>query len=216
MGPFLFGLAIMQEEFWNKISTKYATDPVKDLASYEMTLMRTRRYISTESKIIEFGAGTGSTAILLSPDVNAILCSDFSSAMIEIAKDKIAVSNTKNVECVVGSFDLIAQHDLYFDAAVAFNLLHLLSEIEVPIARVHKHLKPGGYFITKTAVLADLTIFLKPVIGLMRLLGKAPYVNFISADQLEKMMIAAGFEIVESGRIPDKSSNHFIVARKSA
>ena len=55
---------------------------------------------------------------------------------------------------------------------------------------------------------------LKPVIGAMRLAGKAPYVRFLSIEALESEIGAAGFEIIETGNYPVKPPGRYIVARK--
>ena len=57
---------------------------------------------------------------------------------------------------------------------------------------------------------------MRVVIPLMRALGIAPYVNFVSERSLTADIERAGFEIVETGMYPKKSRSFFVVARESA
>ena len=53
-------------------------------------------------------------------------------------------------------------------------------------------------------------------VPVMQAFGKAPYVVFFSADELEREIAAAGFEIVERARHASrgKDARPFLVARK--
>jgi hypothetical protein len=50
----------------------------------------------------------------------------------------------------------------------------------------------------------------------MQLIGKAPYVTFLSAQELEREMAAAGFAIIERARHGSRGRDvrPFLVARK--
>ena len=49
----------------------------------------------------------------------------------------------------------------------------------------------------------------------MQALGKAPFVEFISAEALERKMNGAGFKIIEKADQVGLFASHYIVARKS-
>ncbi|QIE44762.1 hypothetical protein G5B38_04030 [Pseudohalocynthiibacter aestuariivivens] len=48
----------------------------------------------------------------------------------------------------------------------------------------------------------------------MQLIGKAPHVGFMTRQELERMIIEAGFEVLEAGDYPANSANHFVAARR--
>ena len=52
------------------------------------------------------------------------------------------------------------------------------------------------------------------ILPLMQLVGKAPYVNFMSITELENRIEAAGFKILETGNYPARPPNRFIVAER--
>jgi hypothetical protein len=77
-------------------------------------------------------------------------------------------------------------------------------------------LKPGGLFISKTPCLKEMNPLVRVAVPALQLFAKAPFVAFFSADQLERDMMAAGFEIIERGRHGSRrrDARPFLVARK--
>jgi hypothetical protein len=77
--------------------------------------------------------------------------------------------------------------------------------------------RPGGVFISKTPCLKEMNPSLRIALPLMQLVGKAPYVAFLSAEDLEREMAAAGFEIIEIARHASRGKDvrPFVVARKA-
>ena len=51
--------------FWDKTAKKYARKPIDDLPAYEATLERVRSFLHADDRILEFGCGTGGTALAL-------------------------------------------------------------------------------------------------------------------------------------------------------
>jgi hypothetical protein len=70
-------------------------------------------------------------------------------------------------------------------------------------------------FISKTPCVGDSSFLLRGVIPMLRAIGQAPFVNFVTKDALKRDVVQAGFEILETGLYPAKSHSLFIVARKS-
>ena len=86
--------------------------------------------------------------------------------------------------------------------------------MEQDFRRIFTMLPPGGLFIQKTPAIAGMW-YLKPIIGGMALIGKAPKtLRYLTGEEVDGAMRKAGFEILESGPLPAGSSNHFVVARK--
>jgi len=202
--------------FWNRAARKYAATPVADMIGYEKTLDRTRQSLAPDNSVFEFGCGTGTTELKLAPYVKHIVASDISGEMIAIAREKAATDGTANVTFVVGSPDDTAWPDRSFDAVLGFSVLHLVPDLDATLRSVHRHLKPGGTFISKTPCLREMNLLLRFVVPAMQLVGKAPSVLFLSSKELEHKIETAGFEIVErarhgSGRTDGRA---FLVAKK--
>lgn len=202
--------------FWDRAARSYAARPVSNPEAYAITLERTQAYLHADDKVLELGAGTSSTAITLAPHVAEYTASDISSEMVRIGREKAEAAGVANLSIVTGELGDAALGQGPFDAVLAFNLLHLCPDPGAEAVKAHAILKPGGYFITKSACLGTgLFRALWPLIAAMRLVGKAPPVRFLSRAGLERMIREAGFEIVETGDYPTRPPSRFIVARKA-
>ena len=76
------------KQFWDKRAEKYFKSPIKNEAIYQKKLAITQEYLTSNSKVLEFGCGSGSTAILHAPHAEHIIATDISNKMIEIAKQQ--------------------------------------------------------------------------------------------------------------------------------
>ncbi|WP_208977989.1 class I SAM-dependent methyltransferase [Labrenzia sp. 011] len=209
-------------EFWTRLSRKYAAHPIKDQAAYEKTLERTVEHLGPDDAVLELGCGTGTTAMRLAGKVKSYLATDFSGGMIAIAEERLAAERLRGTAhegldlLDADAFDprlVPAGETAGYDAVLAYNFFHLVEEPDELLARVRSLLKPGGLYISKTVCLKDKAWLFAPLIGVMQLVGKAPYVNMLSIGSLEETIRRAGFEIVETGNHPAPRSR-FVVARK--
>ena len=78
-------------KFWEKIADQYSKESIADEAAYQKKLQVTQEYLKPHMEVLEFGCGTGSTAIIHAPYVKHIRAIDFSSNMIEIARRKAEI-----------------------------------------------------------------------------------------------------------------------------
>jgi 2-polyprenyl-3-methyl-5-hydroxy-6-metoxy-1,4-benzoquinol methylase len=203
--------------FWDRAARKYATDPIKDMRGYERTLDRISHWVNSSDTVLEIGCGTGTTALRLAPSVSRVIATDVSSEMIAIAREKATAQARQNVEFSVATVERAPGPEGAYDAVLAFNLLHLIADRPSALAHVHRLLKPGGLFVSKTPCLSEMNLLIRLAVPVMRLVGKAPYVSFFSATELEAEIADAGFAIIEQGRHGSKQKEPriFIVARKS-
>jgi ubiquinone/menaquinone biosynthesis C-methylase UbiE len=141
---------------------------------------------------------------------------DLSGEMIAIAREKATAQACPNVEFAVATPDRSPWPDGSFDAVLAFNLWHLVADRASALAQVHRLLKPGHLFVSKTPCLAEMNPLIRLAVPVMRLIGKAPYVAFFSAEEFEREIERAGFTIIERARHGSerKDARIFIVARK--
>lgn len=204
------------QTFWDKTAEKYSKSPIKNVPAYEKTMERTRSYLSENDSVLELGCGTGSTALLLADAVKDITASDISANMIGIARNKAADQGTDNVTFVQATPTDGKLPAGPFDAVLAFNFLHLLEDVPGALRAVHQRLKPGGVFISKTPCLSQHLKFrlLRLPVAVMRLFGRAPYVDFLTFHDIESIIEKEGFQIIEAGNFPNQALSRFIVARK--
>lgn len=199
--------------FWNSTAAKYFRTPISDEAAYQRKLDITRRYLGAEDRLLEVGCGTGGTAIAHAPHVRQILATDVSGRMIEFAWSRLEAARVQNVSFEVASLEDL-KADKPFDVILAMSLLHLVRDRQAGLARIRSLLKPGGYFVSSTACIADRMGYMRPILPVMRLFGAAPWVAVFKEDELRADIEAAGFEIVERFRA-EKAMAVFFVARRS-
>ena len=206
--------------FWDRAARKYAASKISDMAGYERTLARTRDYLRSDHVAFEFGCGTGTTALKLAPHVGRIVATDISSEMIAIARERAEAEGRRNAEFEVATPGAARWPEGTFDVALGFNILHLVAARGAALQGIHRLLKPGGLFISKTPCLKEMNPVLRAilpvVVPLMQLVGKAPYVSSFSAAELESEIVAAGFEILarEQHASRGRDVRPFLVAKK--
>ena len=200
--------------FWDAVARKYAARPIGDIPAYEATLAHTRTWLKPSDRVLEVGCGSGTTALKLAPAVADYLGTDISAEMIRIAREKAWEASPPGLSFAQAAADRGTLPDGPFDAALAFNLLHLLDNLDGGLAEIRNRLAPGGLLISKTPCIGGLFSPLRPVIGAMRLAGKAPRVLFLTSDALRHRIEAAGFEIVETVDFHNSRKRPYFVARK--
>lgn len=201
-------------KFWDRIAKRYARRPVADEAAYNKKLEVTREYLRPGMEVLEFGCGTGTTAIAHAPHVKHIRATDISGQMLEIAQRKASAANIRNVSFERASIEDLRVAGRSVDVVMGHSILHLVADREAVIDKVYRMLKPGGVFVSSTMCLADSHNLFRPVLPLLSFFGVIPVVKFFTSDALVASLESAGFTIAHRWQ-PDKGSAVFIVAKKA-
>lgn len=203
-------------KFWDRHAKGYAKRPVADEAAYQKKLKVTQDYLRPDMEVLEFGCGTGTTALIHAPFVRHIRAIDISGKMLEIARTK--AGDIKNVTFERASIEELTAADATYDAVMGHSILHLLEDKKSAIASVYRMLKPGGVFITSTACLGGtmpaLRVVLRVILPVGRVLGLLPLVKFFTEEELQRDLTEAGFRIDYQWQ-PGKGKSMFIVAKKA-
>ncbi|MEM1148306.1 MAG: class I SAM-dependent methyltransferase [Pseudomonadota bacterium] len=202
-------------KFWDRIADKYARQPISNQKAYEIKLDLTREYFTPQSNVLEFGCGTGSTAILHAPYVAHIHAIDVSSEMIRIARSKLAPEGIENVTFDVADMDAYETEPARFDAVLGLNILHLLDNRMAAMGRVYEALKPGGYFVSSTMCLREKWYFrlMEPFFPVMHTIGQWPRVRRFKAERLQQDVESIGFKTVHYWQ-PGNGPVLFLVGQK--
>lgn len=204
-----------ETRFWDRIAARYAKKPVADEAAYRKKLAKTREYLRPDMAVLEFGCGTGSTALAHAPYVAHIRATDMSANMIQIARGKARAMNVGNVTFQQATIEELDVAGGSQDAVLGLSILHLLADKEAVIAKVHRMLKPGGIFVSSTACLGDTMPWFKVIGPIGRWLRLIPRVAVFTREDLEVSLTSGGFEIDYQWQ-PGKGKAVFIIARKPA
>lgn len=201
--------------FWDRMAGRYAKTPVANKVLYQKKLEITQKYLKSDMSALEFGCGTGSTALVHAPFVKQYEAIDVSPKMIDICKQKLTDQPKANLYFSCLPFESLLSDEDSYDAILAMSILHLIDDPEEVICKIFKLLKPGGVFVSSTACLEETMAwfkFIAPVGYALRLL---PKIQVFSKKKLELMLLNAGFEIDYQLETHDKKAAHFMVAIKA-
>jgi len=201
--------------FWNDLAERYSRQPLANPGAFERKIEVTRALIRPTHTVLDIGCGTGSLALRLASGAAMVHGLDLSSEMIRIARGKAEAAGAANVRFHVRPFGSFA-HFLpgSVDGICAFSLLHLVEERPAALGRIFELLRPGGFFVSSTVCLGESWLPYRPILQVMRWLGKAPRVDILRKRTLEDEIRDAGFEEIQQPEVGADSSIAFVVARK--
>ncbi len=205
-------------KFWDRIADKYAATPIRNQTAYEATLDQVRALVTPQDTVLELGCGTGSTALALAPHVARIVATDVSEVMLDKGREKLRDQGIDNLD--FAQADAADAPTGPFEMVLAFNLLHLLEDMDDALSEIAARVKPGGLFISKTFCMPErrnlIWLFIQTGLPLMQVIGKAPFFAKLSIAELDAAITRAGFTIVDTQMAPGKDPRRTIVARRTA
>ncbi len=200
-------------KFWDRIANYYSKQAIGDEAAYQKKLQVTRQYFLPDMELLEFGCGTGSTAITHAPHVKHIQAIDISPKMLAIAQDKADANKINNITFQRASIDDFNVPAESLDIVLGLSILHLLENKEAVMARVYKMLKPGGLFVTSTTCLGENMKYMGLIAPIGKFLGLMPLLRIFTGKELTDSIGQAGFRIDYQWQ-PSKKQALFVVAKK--
>ena len=203
------------EKFWDKTAERYAKSPISDEATYQKKLAETRSFFRPDMRIVEFGCGTGTTALYHAPHVQHIDAIDISENMLQIGRDKARQAGIDNITFTRGTLTDFNAENASVDAVLGLNVIHLLPDRDAVIAEVARILKPGGIFVSSTACLGRSFLrFINLVAPLGKMLGLMPDVFVMTEEELAEEVMRAGFKIERQWSHGKGGIVVFLIARK--
>ena len=101
------------------------------------------------SRVLDVGAGTGDQTLLAARRVGpggAVLATDISVSMLDLAREAVRAAGLDNVETRVMDAQQLDLASGSFDAAIARFSLQFIPDVQQALAEVRRVLKPGGRF----------------------------------------------------------------------
>lgn len=202
--------------FWDGIADSYAEKPVENLGAFERKIAVTKSLLTPDAQVLDVGCGTGSLALILAPDCGHVNGVDFSAKMIGRARGKAEAQRVSNATFHQGVVDdaFTAIADGTLDVAMTYSLLHLVPDRAALLRRLFSLLKPGGALVASTVCLKDSWAPYSALLWAMRIVGKAPWVDVVSAKTIEEDLTRAGFVSIERPDVGAEKTTFFCTAKK--
>jgi len=207
------------EDFWDSASKNYDKTEERFEYIHNKSRENTKRFLKDSDTVLDYGCGTGTASCQFSSQVKEIHAIDISSKMIEIAKEKAAVSKIENVRFEQSDIFDKKYSDESYNVILAFNMLHTVTNPRDAMRRINELLKPEGVFISVTPCLRQKISFLVNLqIQLVRVLCKFGLIPIpirrITSSEVNNLLETVGLQTVESEEIYKGASSYFVVAKK--
>ncbi len=204
----------MQIAFWDKRSKNYDDDIKKHDCLYVKTIDSTRSLLTNSDLVLDVGCATGEMSLDIALHVRRVHGVDTSKKMIDLANQKARDRKLENIE--FNQIDVFDQGlgSSSFTVIVAFNVFHLLDDIEKVLTRLNELLAAEGLLISQTPCLGERSVFFRSLIGVAQTLRVAPTIRSLTISGLESSVSSSGFEIIETKLWDAKTMVQWIVARK--
>lgn len=206
---------VRNARIWDRFAKGYAEKPIADMQAYHRKLSLSQKYFRPDMEIVEFGCGTGGTAITHARHVAHVMAVDVSEKMLEFGEMKAAEAGIDNVTFNASSIESFEAPDGSYDAVLMLSLLHLLENPGAALDKARRLLKPDGLLITSTACLGDNMRWFGMIAPLGAAMGLIPRIQMISADELRSEIADRGFTCLHEFSQGD-SRTYFQIARKIA
>jgi ubiquinone/menaquinone biosynthesis C-methylase UbiE len=209
-------MASDQADFWSNVAEKY--DRIVDLQIGGKTRLMVRERVAREGhlgRLVEFGCGTGFYTEVLARKADALLATDISPGMLELARQRV---QAPNVTFQVEDCQHTSLPDGAFDAAFISLVIHFTEPGRTAV-EMRRILRPGGILIIANLDLRALKGFDR-IRSLIRILyhGAIGYRlkppkgfgrNVITEKQLRDLLSRSGFRVDGAETIKDlsRSSN---------
>jgi ubiquinone/menaquinone biosynthesis C-methylase UbiE len=139
---------------FNKAAKTWDKEPRRiQLAKDVVKAIRKKVRLRKDQVAVDFGAGTGLVALLISPLVGKVVAIDTAPGMIKVLEQKIRAAKIQNIEPLVWDIKEKSQEPIRADLIVSAMTMHHLKRLEPFADAFRRMLKPGGRI-----ALADLDL----------------------------------------------------------
>lgn len=163
--------------------------------------------VDASSRVLDIAAGAGGQTVAAARRAGAVLATDISPAILELAAAEARAAGLGNVATRVMDGETLGVEDGSFDAAISRLGLMYLPDKAGALAETRRALRPGGRYAAIVFAEADRNVFFSIPIGIIRRRAELPppapgLPGPFSSATLGEQLEAAGFSDVDVRRVP--------------
>lgn len=201
------------EKFWDRLAGQFD----KQSGRFEQPPSeKAKKYLNGDDIVLDYGCATGSVTVDLAASVKEIIGIDISARMIDAAKSKADDFKIVNADFIKATIDDERLKSGFYNAIIAFNVLHFSIDTQEVFHRINELLKPGGMVIIASFCIGQKSFsntLQYLLFSALIKLGVIPYMKFFKVSDLTDPITSEGYQIIEIANL-DGKSNYFIAARK--
>lgn len=203
-----------QSNFWNRQAARYDKAISDHDQRYDMRLAQITQLLQPDANVLDFGCASGEIALDIASHVNSIEGIDPAAEMIRIAGEKATKRGINNASFLATDIFDARLEPASFDAVLAFNVLHLVTDHDEVIHRIKSLLKPGGMLFVETPCLGEFTWWKRQLILAASALRFAPFIHVYKFGEPNAELERHSFQILGAQNAPDQDCRAFIAAQK--
>jgi len=143
---------------------------------------------------LDFGGGSGVFLPTLAQRFTHVTLLDLEARQARQVAEQYRLSNVTVVENDATIIDFVERP---FDVAVAADVLEHFQDLEMPVARLHRWLKPGGVLFTSLPTENWVYVFLRKVFGVEK-----PLDHYHTGYEVEDRLTHSGFRRIKTTCVP--------------
>ena len=136
--------------FWDRVAWLYDLVERSNRAVNTAAAARTAQLVPAGARVLDCAAGTGEFSLAAAKRAGTVLCTDQSQAMLKQARKKAARRKVTNIRFAQRDVTALSDPDGSFEAVIAANVLHLLSQPEKAVRELWRVTAPRGRLILPT------------------------------------------------------------------
>lgn len=136
--------------FWDRVAWLYDLVERSNRVVNTAAAARTAQLVPAGARVLDCAAGTGEFSLAAAKRAGTVLCTDQSQAMLKQARKKAARRKVTNIRFAQRDVTALSDPDGSFEAVIAANVLHLLSQPEKAVRELWRVTAPGGRLILPT------------------------------------------------------------------
>lgn len=190
--------------FWDRIAILYDLfETIYNGKVYNKLGVQVATLLKPTDNVLECACGTGNITKYIASNCHSVVATDISLGMIRQAIKNCKIHN--NVTFKQESITQIEADNCSFDAVLAGNVIHLLSNPYDAVSEMLRVCKIGGKVIIPTYINLEEKGKTKPLVKLLHILG-ANFKQQFNIDTYQEFFKKAGYNNVEffivEGKMP--------------